>query len=65
MSSAGLLFRTAAVIPVGDLLEADVNWPLLLDDERPLLLKIYGMTVRSDANGVAVAFSKYAFQNSI
>jgi len=62
ISSGGLLFRCGATLKVGGLIEVELEWPLLLDKQRPLLLKVYGIIVRSDADGTAMAISKHEFR---
>ena len=61
ISSKGILFRCGAQLPVGDLIEAELDWPFFVDDEHSRGLKVYGMIVRSDDHGTAMAISKYEF----
>jgi hypothetical protein len=62
MSTGGLFFRSGAVLPVGELIQADLTWPFLLDSGRALELQVHGMIIRSDPAGTAVSISKYQFR---
>jgi PilZ domain len=61
ISSKGLLFRCESQLHVGDVIEAELDWPDLGHDHRPVVLKVYGMVVRRDAGGTAMSISKYEF----
>ena len=64
MSSGGILFRCGASLPVGQLVEAELTWPLLMENGAALLLRIHGIIVRSDSEGTAISISKYHFHPS-
>jgi len=59
MSTGGLLFRCGNMLPVGELIRADLTWPFLLESGQPLELRVHGMILRSDLAGTAVSISKY------
>jgi len=59
MSTSGMLFRCGSMLPVGDLIRADLTWPFLLESGQPLELRVHGMIVRSDLAGTAISISKY------
>jgi hypothetical protein len=62
MSSGGLFFRGGGPLPLGEMIEADISWPMRLDETKPLQLRIRGMVVRSGEEGTAVAISRYEFR---
>jgi len=62
INSGGLLFRCDAVLPTGELIEAELAWPSPLEAVGPLRLCIHGLIVRSDAGGTALAIAKYEFR---
>ena len=64
MSSGGLLFRSAATLPAGELIELELYWPVMLDEQRPLRLRLSGMILRGNPDGTAMAISKYEFQTA-
>lgn len=64
MSSGGILFHCGAILPVGQLVEAELTWPLLMENGATLLLRVHGIIVRSDSEGTAISISKYHFHPS-
>lgn len=62
ISSGGLLFRSDAVLPKGELIEAELAWPSPMVAAQPLRLCIHGIIMRSDAGGTAVSIAKYEFR---
>jgi hypothetical protein len=64
MSSGGILFRCGVILPVGQLVEAELTWPLLMENGAALLLRVHGLIVRSDSEGTAISISKYHFHPS-
>ena len=63
MSSGGLRFRGREPLPVGELIEADVSWPFLLNQTQPLDVHVRGMVVRSDERGIAISISRYEIRS--
>ena len=61
MSSGGVLFGGEQSLPAGAFVELSINWPVLLQNSRPLTLLIMGRVVRSDNNRVAVKMNRYEF----
>lgn len=59
MSTGGLLFRGGIMLPAGELIRADLTWPILLESGQPLELRVHGMILRSDLAGTAITISKY------
>jgi hypothetical protein len=59
MSTGGLLFRCGIILPIGELIRADLTWPFLLESGQPLELLVHGMILRSDLAGTAISISKH------
>ncbi|HEV3199467.1 MAG TPA: PilZ domain-containing protein [Bryobacteraceae bacterium] len=59
MSTGGMLFRCGTVLPIGELIRADLTWPFLLEGGESLELRVHGMVLRSDLAGTAISISKY------
>jgi hypothetical protein len=64
MSTGGLLFRCGVILPVGELIRADLSWPFPLESGQTLELRVQGMILRSDPAGTAISISKYQFHAS-
>jgi hypothetical protein len=64
ISSGGLMFRSGSVLLVGKMIDVILAWPLLMDGDCPMQLRISGRVVRSDATGTAIAIGKYEFQTA-
>lgn len=62
VSSGGLLFRCATILPVAELIEVDLEWPFLYDKRHPLLLRVCGMTLRSSTEGTAMSISRHEYR---
>ena len=61
MSSGGVLFGGDQSLPAGASVELASNWPVLLQNTRPLTLLIVGRVVRAEDNRVAVKTNRYEF----
>jgi hypothetical protein len=59
LSTGGLLFRGGDILPIGELIRADLTWPIVLEGGHPLELRVHGMILRSDSVGTAISISKY------
>lgn len=64
MSSSGLLFRCGVELPVGELIEVILTWPLAAEGGQPLVLRVAGIVVRSDHRGTALSISKRGFHTT-
>jgi hypothetical protein len=64
ISSSGVWFTTNCMLTAGMPIELSMNWPVLLNDNCPMKLMIYGCVVRSSERGVAVAIERYEFRTS-
>jgi hypothetical protein len=62
VSSGGAFFRCGEVLPIGQLIQLDLAWPFLYNQRQPLRLRLYGMTLRSGADGTAMSISKHEYR---
>ena len=62
MSSRGVLFHTADVLPSGLAVELWIVWPTKLDDTITLELYVVGKTIRTDGAGTVIKISKTEFR---
>jgi hypothetical protein len=62
MSSSGILFTTAAQLPLGRRVELSVDWPAQLNENCGLKLIAMGRVVRSSADSSAMRIEKYDFR---
>jgi len=61
ISSAGVLITSTHDLSAGTSISVKIEWPVSLDNTRPLALHIHGTVARSDRGSVAVRFTKYEF----
>lgn len=62
ISSKGLVFTTTESFAPGQVVEAFIDWPMLLDDCVRLTLFVEGAVVRSTGNRTAMRIDKYEFR---
>lgn len=62
ISSGGVWFTTESMLTAGMPVEVSMTWPVLLNDNCPMKLMIYGCVVRSNERGAAVAIERYEFR---
>jgi c-di-GMP-binding flagellar brake protein YcgR len=62
ISSGGVWFTTESMLTTGMPVELSLTWPVLLNDNCPMKLMIYGCVVRSNERGAAVAIERYEFR---
>ena len=62
ISSGGVWFTTESMLTAGMPVEISMTWPVLLNDNCPMKLMIYGCVVRSNEKGAAVAIERYEFR---
>jgi hypothetical protein len=62
ISSKGLVFKTNETFAPGQVVEAFIDWPMLLDDCVRLTLFVEGVVVRSAGNHTAMSIEKYEFR---
>jgi hypothetical protein len=62
ISSKGLVFTTTESFEPGQIVEAFIDWPILLDDCVRLTLFVEGAVVRSTGNRTAMRIDKYEFR---
>jgi hypothetical protein len=61
MSSGGVLFSGDQDLPAGAFVELAINWPVLLQNTRPLTLVVVGRVVRCEDGKVAIKTNRYEF----
>ena len=59
LSSAGVLFTAAHVLPVKSRVQLSIEWPVRLDRECPLKMVVLGKVVRSEEGCAAVNIKHY------
>jgi hypothetical protein len=64
ISSGGVFLSVNDSLEIGGLIELAIDWPFLLDGCCALKLKIRGLIVRSDVNGIAVETQHYEFRTA-
>ena len=62
ISSGGVCFTTDNMLSIGIPVELSMNWPVLLNQNCPLKLMIYGCVVRSNDEGSAIMIERYEFR---
>ncbi len=62
ISSGGVWFTTESMLTTGMPVELSMTWPVLLNDNCPMKLMIYGCVVRINERGAAVAIERYEFR---
>ncbi len=61
ISSTGVLFRGPNPPPLNSTVKLAIEWPWLLNGERPLQLVVTGRVVRIGGNDAAVTVDRYEF----
>lgn len=64
ISSSGILFAAEHPLPVHTNVELMLRWPVLLDNEVPLQLRVNGKVMRSDGTRAAIEILQYEFRIS-
>lgn len=64
ISSCGVRFHADRVLPVGQAIEINLQWPFLLEGRCGLQLHLRGRVVRSNAMGTAVAIKQHEFRTA-
>ena len=62
ISSKGLVFTTTEAFELGQVVEASIDWPVLLDSHVRLTLVVEGEVVRKAGGQTAIHFDKYEFK---
>jgi hypothetical protein len=62
IGSGGLAFRTDRDLKINALIEMSISWPMLLDDNCPMRLVVFGRVLRSVEGLVACSVDKYEFR---
>ena len=61
LSSGGVLFTTDRILAKGSPVQMEINWPVLLDDSRPLNLVARGPIIWCDGEKAAMKFEGWEF----
>jgi hypothetical protein len=64
ISSSGLLFEVADLLPFSGLIELMLSWPCVLNGACALKLMMKGRVVRSEGRGIAIESSQYEFRTA-
>ncbi len=62
VSSSGVAFSTARVLPQGSFVELSISWPALLDGSCPMRLVTFGKIVRQERGMAVCSVEKYEFR---
>jgi hypothetical protein len=62
ISTGGVLFDSAAELPVGSTVEVSIAWPARLNDTVSLKLWLAGQIVRSQGTRTAVRITRHEFR---
>ncbi|MCL5745497.1 MAG: hypothetical protein M1541_16495 [Acidobacteria bacterium] len=62
ISSSGVWIRTATALPEGVPVELAISWPVLLNDNCPMKLMVFGCVMRSTDSGAAISIERYEFR---
>jgi hypothetical protein len=65
LSSAGVLFTTAHLLPRGQSVDLAISWPVRRDGGVPVELRIRGLVARSDEGWAAVAIDEHEFVEAV
>ncbi|HZU28737.1 MAG TPA: PilZ domain-containing protein [Bryobacteraceae bacterium] len=64
ISSSGILFRTEDPLEPDINIEASIAWPVSLQSNVPLKLRVRGRVVRTEPGAAVVAIQQYAFHTA-
>jgi hypothetical protein len=62
ISSAGIAFAIDREVPVDTYVELSISWPVLLHNDCPMQLIVYGRMVRSGSGRSVCSVDKYEFR---
>ncbi|HEY3825108.1 MAG TPA: PilZ domain-containing protein [Bryobacteraceae bacterium] len=62
ISSKGLLFTATEAFNVGEVVEAFIDWPMLLDSRIRLTLVVEGVIMRTAKDHMAMRIERYEFK---
>lgn len=60
--SAGMLLNVGKPIRQKQNMEISINWPVMLLDETPIKLMVWGKVLRSEGGDIAVSMERYEFR---
>lgn len=62
IGSGGVAFRAGRALTPGAFLELSISWPVLLEQNCPMRLNVFGRVLRSTGDVVACTIDKYEFR---
>jgi PilZ domain-containing protein len=62
ISRGGVLLKAGAFLQIGQKIVVLIDWPVLLDDQYPIRLAVFGKVLRSNEAGTAVVMTRYEFR---
>jgi hypothetical protein len=62
IGSGGIAFSIDSALTVGAFIELSISWPVLLDDQCPMRLVVFGRVVRNDDSKCACTVDKWEFR---
>jgi hypothetical protein len=65
ISSNDISFVCVRALPLGLVLEASIDWPVLKNGTSPLLLEVKGRVIRSDKVETAISVERYKFRTPL
>jgi hypothetical protein len=64
LCSAGVAFEAEDQMPRGAFVELSISWPVLLDDNCPMRLIVFGRVLRAMGQSSVCSIDKYEFRTS-
>jgi len=65
INSSDISFVGVGALPLGLVLEASIDWPVLKNGTSPLLLEVKGRVIRSDKVETAISVERYKFRTRL
>jgi len=62
--SSGIAFSTDHPMQAGAFIELSINWPVLLDDNCPMRLNVFGRILRAEGMEAVCSIDKYEFRTA-
>src|SRR5215470_19633527 len=64
LCSNGVAFVAEHVMQAGAFIELSINWPVLLDDNCPMRLNVFGRILRAEGMEAVCSIDKYEFRTA-
>jgi hypothetical protein len=62
IGSGGVSFAMEHELPVGSIIELSISWPVLLEQNTPMRLNVFGRVVRNEPGKCACTVERYEFR---